>query len=214
MKLLLLLTLLLFASALQQQPIDQKDSRLIVIKFKWAKERQLSQLSGSLPTSGPSMNEPLPVNQARDSHGDVRNKRDVATRRAELEANANMANSSKKRADTFRVHLEVKNETSAIIKSFVWEYQPKPTPGNYVSKQFVCATKAKPNESKKFDFVIPFAPVRVINANTKEAKSEDGEVIINRVEFTDGSVWMRQGWTGLVPPEKTKDLGNGKCHML
>src|SRR5215813_9013144 len=98
MKLLVLLTLLLFASALQEQLIDPKDPRLIVVKFSWAKERQISELSGSVPSSGPSMNEPLPVNQARDSPSDVRNKRDMATRRDELEGAENMANSSKQRA--------------------------------------------------------------------------------------------------------------------
>ena len=81
MKPLLLLTLLMLTPVLQEQHDDQREPRLVVLKFSWAKERQISEFNRVVPDSGPSTNEPMPTNQARDSQGDVRNKRDLATRR-------------------------------------------------------------------------------------------------------------------------------------
>jgi hypothetical protein len=212
MKLLLLLTLLMLTPVLQEQPDDQRDPRLVVLKFSWAKERQISALNRVVPESGPSTNEPMPINQTRDSQADVRNKRDLATRRAELDDNErNLNDSSQKRSNSYRIHLEVKNEGSTIVKSFIWEFQPRAAPGDYQAKQFVCVVKAKPDERKKFDFVVPFAPVRVVNTNPKSGKPDDGEVVINSVEYDDGSVCKRKGWSRQLPSPAFHGLGNGKC---
>jgi hypothetical protein len=212
MKLLWLLTLLMLTAVLQEQLDDQRDPRLVVLKFSWAKERQISQLNPVVPESGPSTNVPMSVDQARDSQADVRNKRDLATRRAELDdIGRNMPDSSQKRSNWYRIHLEVKNEGSAIVKSFIWEYQPHAAPTDYQAKQFVCVVKAKPDERKKFDFVVPFAPVRVVNANQASGKTDDGEVVINSVEYDDGSVWKRKGWSRQLPSPAFHDLRNGKC---
>ena len=212
MKPLLLLALLMLIPVLQDQLNDQREPRLVVLKFSWAKERQISEFNQVVPESGPSTNEPMPVNQARDSQGDVRNKRDVATRRAELDDNERkMTDSSQKMSNRYRIHLEVNNEGSAIIKSFIWEYQPHAAPRDYQAKQFVCVVKAKPDERKKFDFVVPFPPVRVVNANPQSGKTDDGEVVINSVEYDDGSVWKRKGWSRQLPSPAFHGLGNGKC---
>ena len=212
MKLLSLLTLLILTAVLQEQLDDQKDPRLVVLKFSWAKERQISQLNPVVPVSGPATNDPMSVDQARDSQGDVRNKRDLATRRAELgDIERSVTDSSQKRSNWYRIHLEVKNEGSAIVKSFIWEYQPHTAPSDYQAKQFVCVVKAKPDERKKFDFVVPFAPVRIVDANAKSSKLDDGEVVINSVEYDDGSVWKRKGWSRQLPSSASHGLRNGKC---
>lgn len=212
MKLLFLLTWLMLPFVLQEQLDDQRDPRLVVLKFSWAKEVQIREINRVVPDSGPPTNEPMPINEARDSQGDVRNKRDLATRRAELDDNERkMSDSSQKRSNSYRIHLEVKNEGSAIVTSFIWEYQPHAAPSDYKPKQFVCVVKAKPDERKKFDFVVPFAPVKVVNANPKSGKPDDGEVIINSVEYDDGSVWKRKGWSGQLPSPAFHGLGNGKC---
>ena len=69
----------------------------------------------------------------------------------------------------------------------------------------------KPDERKKFDFVVPFAPVRVVNANPKSGLPDDGEVVINRVDYDDGSVWKRKGWSRQVPSPAFHGSGNSKC---
>ena len=212
MKLLWLLTLLLLTGVLQEQLDEQRDPRLVVLKFSWAKERQISQQNPVVPVSGPSTNEPMSVDQARNSQGDVRNKRDLATRRAELDnIERNITDSSQHRPDWYRIHLEVKNAGSAIVRSFIWEYQPRAVARDYQAKQFVCAVKAKPDERKKFDFAVPFAPVRVVSANPKSGKTDDGDVVINSVEYDDGLVWKRKGWSRQLPSAASLGLRNGKC---
>ena len=211
MKPLLLLTLLMLTPVLQEQLDDQRELRLVVLKFSWAKERQISEFNRVVPDSGPSTNEPMPMNQARDSEGDVRNKRDLATRRAELDENERNLKDSQKRSDSYRIHLEVKNEGLAIVKSFIWEYRPRAAPIDYQARQFVCVVNAQPDERKKLDFVVPFAPARVVNANPKSAKLDDGEVIINRVEYDDGSDWKRKGWSRQLQSPALNGLRNGKC---
>ena len=212
MKLLSLLTLLMLTAILQEQLADQRASDLLVLKFNWAKERQITQHNPVVPVSGPATNEPMSVDQARNSQGDVRNKRDLATRRAELDnIERNITDSSQHRPDWYRIHLEVKNAGSATVKSFIWEYQPRAVARDYQAKQFVCVVKAKPDERKKFDFVVPFAPISVVNANSKSVKTDDGNVVINSVEYDDGSVWNRKGWSRQLPSAASLGLRNGIC---
>ena len=211
MKLLFLLTWLMLPFVLQEQLDDQRDPRLVVLKFSWAKEVQIREINRVVPDSGPPTNEPMPINEARDSQGDVRNKRDLATRRAELDENERNLKDSQKRSDSYRIHLEVKNEGLAIVKSFIWEYRPRAAPIDYQARQFVCVVNAQPDERKKLDFVVPFAPARVVNANPKSAKLDDGEVIINRVEYDDGSDWKRKGWSRQLQSPALNGLRNGKC---
>ena len=39
-------------------------------KFSWAKERQISEFNRVVPDSGPSTNEPMPIQPDKDSQGD------------------------------------------------------------------------------------------------------------------------------------------------
>ena len=52
MKLLLLLTFLMLTPVLQEQLDDQRDPRLVVLKFSWAKERQISEFNRLFPILG------------------------------------------------------------------------------------------------------------------------------------------------------------------
>jgi hypothetical protein len=51
----------------------------------------------------------------------------------------------------------------------------------------------------------------VVNA---DKKSQDGKVVINRIEYADGTVWKRKGWSVLIPREMTDQIANGKCVMF
>jgi len=93
----------------------------------------------------------------------------------------------------------------------VWEYQPTAQTANYDLRQYVCTMKAKPKESKTFELISPSSPVKVVSADKKE---QEGKVVINRIEYADGSVWKRKGWSILIPAETTDQLENGKCLMF
>jgi hypothetical protein len=71
--------------------------------------------------------------------------------------------------------------------------------------------KAKPNESKTFEIVSPYNPVKVVQADAKTGQAKDGKVVINRIEYVDGSIWKRKGWSVLIPSDMTEKMGNCKC---
>ena len=212
---LLLLTALIFLLPLQQTPtVDREESDLQVVKFSWSIYRQNNDLIHSVQDPGPSMNEPMSIKPptSRNEPQEVRNRRDREERRAELlTAERNAAQSSTRKQDYYFLRLEVKNVGPNTIKSMVWEYQPSAETASYDLRQYICTMKAKPKESKTFELVSPVAPVKVVSA---DKKSQDGKVVINRIEYADGSVWKRKGWSVLIPAEMTDQMGNGKCVMF
>jgi len=160
------------------------------------------------------MNEPMSIKppERRNEPQDVKNRRDREERRADLINNErNAAQSSPRQQDYYFLRLEVKNVGPNTIKSMVWEYQPSAQTADYDLRQYLCTMKAKPRESKTFELISPFAPVKVVSA---DKKSQDGKVVINRIEYADGSVWKRKGWSVLIPAEMTDQMGNGKCVMF
>jgi hypothetical protein len=178
--------------------------------------RANNDLIHSVQDPGPSMNEPIRVNQQtpRNEPSEVRNRRDMQERRAEMiNAERNATQSSERKPDQYVLRLEVKNVGANTIKSMVWEYQPTAQTAAYDLRQYVCMMKAKPNESKTFQLISPSSPLKVVSADKKE-KEQEGKVVINKIVYADGSVWKRKGWSILIPPETTDQLENGKCLMF
>lgn len=212
-----ILTALILLFSFQQTPttVDREESDLMVVKFSWSKYRQNSDLIHSASDPGPAMNEPVAIKPPtpRNEPSEVKNRRDMQERRADLIINERNAENSKGRRQDYyyQLRLEVKNVGTQTIKSMIWEFQPTvPTPDSDL-KQFVCTMRAKPNEAKTFELMSPAAPVKVVSA---DKKSEDGKVVINRIEYADGSVWKRKGWSVIIPAGMTDQMGTGKCVMF
>jgi len=214
MKVLLLTTLILLLPLQQTPTVDREEPDLAVVKFTWTKYRQNSDLIHSAQDPGPALNEPIAIKPApaRNEPSELRNRRDMNERRAELRAaEDNATQSSARKQDYYFIRLEVKNIGANTIKSIVWEYQPSMQTADYDLRQYLCTMKAKPNESKTFELVSPFAPVKVVSA---DKKAHEGKVVINRIEYADGSVWKRKDWSIVIPAEMTDQMGNGKCVMF
>jgi hypothetical protein len=214
MKVLLLTTLVLLIPMQQTPTVDREEPDLAVVKFTWTKYRQNSDLIHSAQDPGPALNEPIAIKPApaRNEPSELRNRRDMNERRAELRAaEDNATQSSPRKQDYYFIRLEVRNVGANTIKSIVWEYQPSMQTAVYDLRQYLCTMKAKPNESKTFELVSPFAPVKVVSA---AKKAHEGKVVINRIEYADGSVWKRKGWSIAIPAEMTDQMGNGKCVMF
>lgn len=220
MKVLILTVLLVLTIvAQQQQPalIEREEADLVVVKFNWTKVRQNGDLIHSALDPGPPMNEPVrikPPEQKNESQ-DLKNRRDMNERRAEMSATVQAARKAPDRdLDQYLLQLEVKNVGTNVIKSMVWEYQPTAKTAEYELRQYVCTLKAKPQERKRFELVSPTNPVKVIQADAPAGQSKDGKVVINRIEYADGSVWKRKGWSVLIPSDFTNNMGIGKCVMF
>ena len=193
---------------------DREESDLVVVKFSWSKYRQNSDLIHSVADPGPAMNEPMRINPQPKSNEpqEVKNRRDMQERRADMAAAENNAKiSSSRNQDHYRLYLEVKNVGSNTIKNVVWEYQPTAQSAGQELRQYVCTMKAKPNDKKTFELITPFSPVKVVNADKEAGASKDGQVVINRLEYADGTVWKRKGWSVLIPNDVTARIENGKC---
>jgi hypothetical protein len=207
--------LLLIVLSISLLPLfqGQTDADLVVVKFTWSKYRQNSDLIRSAADPGPAMNEPVNINpQPKNEPQEVRNRRDMQERRADMmaaEKNAKLSNS--RNQDHYFLHLEVKNVGTNTIKNVVWEYQPTAKAADQELRQYVCSMKAKPNDKKTFELITPFSPVKVVNADAEAGSSKDGHVVINRLEYADGTVWKRKGWSVLIPPDVTEKIENGKC---
>jgi hypothetical protein len=220
MKVFILTVLLVFTIvAQQQQPalIEREEPDLVVVKFNWIKFRQNSDLIHSALDPGPPMNEPVrikPPEQKNESQ-ELKNRRDMNERRAEMSATVQAARKTVDRdLDQYLLQLEVKNVGTSVIKSMVWEYQPTAKTAEYDLRQYVCTLKAKPKESKRFELISPTNPVKVVQADAQPGQSKEGKVVINRIEYADGSIWKRKGWSVLIPSDFTNNMGTGKCVMF
>ena len=211
MKLLLLTTLVLFVPF--QQTAEREEPDITVVKFSWSRFRQNSDLIHSVADPGPSMNEPVSLKppSSKNEPSEIRNKRDIQERRAEMANAEHNAKTPPRQQDYYLMRLEVKNAGENTIKSIVWEFQPTVQPADYELKQFICKVKAKPKESKTFELLSPFSPVKVVSA---DKKAQEGKVVINRIEYADGSIWKRKGWSVLIPAQLTEQMGNGKCMLF
>lgn len=107
----------------------------------------------------------------------------------------NAVRSANKGMRTYFYHLEIKNVSIKKIKNFAWEYQSTGA-SDPSDRQFYCAMNIKPNDKKALDLLSPLAPSRVVNAAAAQQLEKDsaGLVVINLVEYIDGSVWVRPGW--------------------
>ena len=212
---LILLASLVALVQVQQGPtvIERDDPDVVVQKFTWDTIRANSDLIHSPLDPGPDMNEPMGIKPAPRSNEpqEVKNRRDMNERRADMAATVSAAQSNPPRQDQYLLRLEVKNVGANVIKSIVWEYQPSSETANYELRQYVCTMKAKPKDSKAFEIVSPYNPVKVVQADAKTTQAKNGKVVINRIEYADGSIWKRKGWSVLIPSAMTEKMGNGKC---
>src|SRR6266576_2548195 len=188
---------------------------LVVLKFNYGTQDSGDHMIRPVTDPDPPMNEPIRVNlQKKDEPQEVKNRRDLQERRAEMQAGeVNAALSKQKTTTIYFYHLEIKNAGEKIVKSFAWSYQPGeiPDPGD---RQFFCVVNAKPNANKNFDLYTPLSPSRVVDARIKNRPDRDerARVMINQIEYMDGTVWKRQAWNPKTfSREDTDKVGIGKC---
>ncbi len=212
-------TLWLFALLLSLFFIPQNDSTapdLAILKFRCGKQETGSGMVRPVQEPDAPMNEPIHINQSpRNEPSAARNNRDLQERRAEMaisEMNAKL--SSKKSSPIYFYRIQVQNNGEKAVKSFAWEYRPtdESDPSN---RQFFCVLNAKPSEKKDFDLYSPYAPARVVDANKPDDKpnlERKDKIIINKIEYMDGTVWKRPAWNvKTFAEEDTVKVGPGKC---
>ena len=202
MKPILLLVLIAFSPTLQQRMVE-RDPDLLVVNFSWAKGRQTALIRGAKNPGGPII---TPTS----------NDQDLGSRKADMRNMERKAatSSAATSGDTYQLRLEVKNTGTNVVRSLIWEFKPTAGPDDYEPKQYLCALRVKPKEKQILDLWTPYAPVKVISVHARADALKDGEVIINKIEYADGSVWKRRGWYYELPADSSQKLSEGKCSVF
>ena len=206
MKSLLFLPAALMLVPVAQQPAPQPEPAPVgVVGFKWIKSRQTIEKASSAPVPpAPAM---IPANKAferqrrgndpagvRDPNGDT-----VDGRSAALEKSVQESRSQKSNVDGFVYRAKFQNPSQKVIEVLFWEYQfvDSANPAIVARRQFLCGVNLKSGKEKELQAFSASGPSDVVSVGSlanKNGTAFQEKVVINRVEYADGSIWQRKDW--------------------
>ena len=203
MKTVLLLSLVLML--LPQGPVISSEGTPVeVVSFKWSKDRQ--SITQTPENTGPAaamipQNKNFEKNRRanappgeRDPNLDTVDGRSAALEKAVQESRA------AKPVDGFAYRAKVHNASNKLIEVIFWEYrfQVFADAAQVTRRQFLCGVSIKPEKDKELQAFSLSGSHDVISVDTlskKPANPDEEKVVINRVEYADGSIWQRKGWS-------------------
>ena len=202
--LLLLIPGLSAARQAQQPPAGaQGPEDVSVVKFSWRKERvpgwenrQFSSSVESYDAMRARIDNERRIQQARNAG----NKAELGRREdaAKMLENANSPKDSqnaKPPRDGYRYKVLVSNAGTKTVRLIDWDYvflDPN-TRQEVARRQFTSEEKVRPGKDKELEVFILSPPFLTVNAGasrTGEAPFVE-QVILMRVEYSDGTVWQR-----------------------
>jgi len=207
MKTLLLMPLLLMLVPPGQKPVtSQEASSLDVLGFKWSRTRRTFEKLESKNT--PLTPEMIPANKNYSRNARVNdpagakdpNEDTIDGRSAALEKNVQAARTPEsKPIDGFAYLVRLRNASAKTVEILFWEYQftDPSNPASITRRQFLCGVNIKPSKEKDVQAFSLSGPTDVVSVGTLANNSGDlyqGKVLINRVEYADGSIWQRKDW--------------------
>src|SRR6185437_13883840 len=205
MKTLLLLSLLLsFIVPFQGRIVSSDVSPLTVANFKWSRARRNIEkppVEGNAPASAmipqnrnfarnARVNDPQGV---RDPNADTLDGRSAAIEKSVAEARAPKTQP----LDGYAYRIKIQNSSTKIVEIVFWEYQfhDPANPDLVARRQFLCGVNIPAGKGKELEGFSLSGPSDVIDVKTLNAGTAFKEnVSINRVEYSDGSIWQRKAW--------------------
>lgn len=204
MKLLFVFPILLSLLIPYQQPSPTEDSPLVVVNFKWTRARraiETPEVEGNSPARAmipqnrnfarnARINEPM---GARDPNQDTLDGRSAAIDKSVAESRT----AKPKATDGFAYRIKVQNPGTKAIEIVFWEYQfnDPVDPSLVARRQFLCGVNIAAEKSKELEGFSLSGP-GVVNINTLAKENPIKEkVVINRIEYADGSIWQRKDWS-------------------
>jgi len=207
MKILVFLPLLLLLFGPQQDPINDGSS-ISVVGFKWAPARRTVEKSANQETTTPaSAMIPQNKNFARNVRANeppgVRdpNQDTLDGRSAAIDKNVQESRSPKtQQVDGYSYRVKVQNVSDKVVEILFWEFQSLDplNPSNATRRQFLCGVDIRPKKEKDLEGFSIGAPSNVVNVETLSKKDPNAlkeRIVINRVEYADGSIWQRKNWS-------------------
>ncbi|MDQ2856592.1 MAG: hypothetical protein M3R68_09705 [Acidobacteriota bacterium] len=205
MKALLILLLFLLPGFPQQTtPAPATAPVMTVLTFKYQKSRQVVE-NQALPDA--AQREMIPDNKnyprnarvnlpagARDPNEDTIDGRSAAIEKIVQESRR----PNSKPVDGFSFQVKVQNASAKVVEILFWEYQfiDSANSANIARRQFLCGVNIKPDKAKELQAFGLAGPSDIVSVGTLANKSALQErVVINRVEYADGSIWQRKDWS-------------------
>ena len=203
--LLLFLFVFSLSTLVQTQTPVNEPSPMTVASFKWTRVRQSGD-AAQTESTGPArqvipqnknfarnarMNEPR---GARDPNQDTLDGRSEAMDKSVQQARK----PHPEPRDGFSYRVKVKNATQKVAEIVFWEYQfhEAEDPKIVARRQFLCGVNIRPDKDKELEGFSFSGPSDVVSVSALVDKSRFQEnVLINRVEYSDGSIWQRKGWS-------------------
>lgn len=220
----LLLIIGLLVLAIRAKPQGNPD--LLIVKFGWSKVQVVGQpLSDDRPPKPGTSNEPIdnprtkrqstmrnPMDPKVESAIDTGDRmRDLRT----LEEQASQSASAGRLMTYYGYFSKVRNSSQKLIKTVYWEFQSVGSADrDSLSRAFVCRVKIKPEETRDLRGLSSLPPSRLVTTKSKGSGSTE-RVLINRIEYGDGSIWTRADWNAGATLERAREgLASGKCRSL
>ena len=207
MKILLLFLIVfnLLALVQTQTPANDEASPMSVSSYKWSRARQTVEASHTEVTNMP-VRQVIPQNKtfarnarineprgARDPNQDTIDGRAEAIEKSVQESRTPKSESR----DGFAYRIKVKNSSTKVVEIVFWEYQfsEAENPSVLARRQFLCGVNIRPDKDKELEGFSVSGPSDVVSVGALADKSRFKEnVLINRIEYSDGSIWQRKGW--------------------
>jgi hypothetical protein len=132
---------------------------------------------------------------ARDPNEDTIDGRSAALEKISSEARRPPS----KPVDGYSYKLKVVNGSPKVVEILFLEYQfiDSGNPATSTRRQFLCGVSIKPNKSKEVSTFSLSGPPDVVSVGTLAKNSDKPfveKVLINRVEYADGTIWQRKDW--------------------
>ncbi len=122
---------------------------------------------------------------------------------------------------TYEYRVKFKNVSPKKIKAILWEYQLLDSSATEIVSRrvFLCGASIKSSGDKVLQPVVFSPPTRVVSADASEESAQKHKVLVNRIEYSDGSTWVREGWKqeGVTRPDVIphgRKFNDGACVML
>ena len=227
MKALIALTLLAFA--LPQTPTNVKDtSRLEVTQFSYKRkmierERLVSEVVSYQPPVLDKSTIKLPDRSPDNNNPLLTTQKDTSQRKADLESLGTRAAATTgvpaPKELVFVFEAQMRNNSSKPITRFAWAYRWSANSQDFPDQEYLCSVAIKAGETKPVKLISPIPRPRVVYASgTPPALYQPAlqNMIVNKVEFADGTTWQRADWNGMILLTRVgaRKLKSGKCLAL
>lgn len=202
---LLVQILTVFAFSSQNPVITPEISALTVLEFKWSRARHTVEKIEPISLSPARPETPANRNYERNKANQTAGTRDPYLdswegRSAALEKNVQESRTiDGKSRDGFRYQIKVQNMHTKVADIVFWEYQFNDPvhPDLTTRRQFLCAVKIDPSKKREIQAFSLSGPSEVVSVEATAngaGNTPQEKVVINRVEYVDGSIWQRKDW--------------------